>query len=186
MPTPWEILAVALALAYLALAIRASVWCWPAGLASTAIYLAIFYSARLYAETVLQVFYLAVSVYGWWHWARPARELPVVRWRARAHLQALAVIALASLVHGALLAGWTQAALPWLDAVIAWGSVVTTWMVARKVLENWLYWFVIDALAIAVYIDRGLWLTAALFAVYLVMIVFGYAAWHRRWREQGA
>lgn len=182
----WEATAVALALGYLVLAIRESVWCWPTGMASTAIYLALFFDARLYAESALQVFYLAVSAYGWWHWARPAAPLPITRWRTSQHLQALALVALLAGINGALLARYTGAALPWLDALVSWGSVVATWMVARKVLENWLWWFVVDALGIGIYVARGLWLTAALFAVYLVMIGCGYATWRRRWREQPA
>ena len=182
----WEAAAVALALAYLLLAIRESVWCWPAGMASTAIYLALFFDARLYAEAALQVFYLAVAAYGWWHWARPAAPLPITRWRAGQQLRALALVAVLAGINGTLLALYTEAALPWLDALVSWGSVVATWMVARKVLENWLWWFVIDALGIGIYMARDLWLTAVLFAVYLVMIVFGYATWRRHWREQTA
>jgi nicotinamide mononucleotide transporter len=135
---PWEALAVALALAYLVLAIRESVWCWAAGIASTAIYLALFFAARLYAESVLQVFYIGVSVYGWRQWSQPAGDLPVVTWTLAQHARALGVIALLAGASGAALAAYTHAALPDLAAFVAWASVITTWMVARKVLENWL------------------------------------------------
>ena len=177
---PWEALAVALALAYLVLAIREHAGCWPAGIASTAIYLALFFRARLYAEAALQVFYIAISVYGWLRWARPARQPPVVRWSLARHARALALIVALAAANGAALATFTPAALPYLDALVAWASVVTTWMVARKVLENWLYWFVIDAVSIGIYASRGLWLTAALFVLYLVLIVRGYARWRQR------
>lgn len=168
------------------LAIRENAWCWVAGIASSAIYLVLLAGAALYMESALQVFYVAVSLYGWWQWGRPRAELPIRTWSAPRHAAALAVIGAATFVTGWLLATRTQAALPYLDAFIAWGSIVTTWMVARKILENWLYWFVIDALSVYVYVTRGLWLTAALFALYLVLIVIGFRAWRRRLREAHA
>lgn len=176
---PWEALAVALAVAYLVLAIRESAWCWPAGIVSSAIYGLLFAGARLYAEALLQLFYIAIGLYGWWHWSRPREALPVVRWSAGRHLRALGLVAVLTLANGAALAALTSAALPYLDAFVAWGAVITTWMVARKVLENWLYWFVIDAVSVYIYASRGLWLTAVLFLGYLVLIVIGYRAWRR-------
>ena len=100
-------------------------------------------------------------------------------WQPRQHAIALAVIAVLTAVTGALLAAFTPAALPYLDSFTAWSSVITTWMVARKVLENWLYWFVIDGLSVYIYMRRGLWLTAGLFVLYLVLIVVGYRAWRK-------
>lgn len=187
---PWEAMGVALAIAYLVLAIRENPWCWPAGMASSAIYLALFFGKTLYMESALQLFYIGIAVYGWRRWlggrgsgGRETREtpapVPITSWGAREHVLALAVVGALTLANGAVLAAHTPAALPYLDSLVAWGSVVTTWMVARKVLENWLYWFVIDALSAYVYASRGLWLTAALFAAYLVLIVIGYATWRR-------
>jgi nicotinamide mononucleotide transporter len=203
---PWEALAVALAIAYLALAIRESTWCWPAGIASSAIYGALFFGATLYMEAVLQLFYIAISVYGWRRWSTPGSDfgrnrvaeaardssrsrgeesevgdkVAIVTWSAGQHVAALATIGALATANGLLLDAFTPAALPYLDALVAWSSVVTTWMVARKVLENWLYWFVIDALCVWIYARRGLWLTAGLFVAYLAMIVVGYRAWRAR------
>ena len=84
---------------------------------------------------------------------------------------------LISLVSGALLHRYSAAALPFLDSFTTWGSVLTTFMVARKVLENWIYWIVIDATSIVLYLDRGLYLYAGLFVAYLVIAVFGYFNW---------
>lgn len=183
--SPWEAAAVVLAIAYLALAIRRNVLCWPAGIASTLIYLALFWRARLYMEAALQVFYVAVSVYGWREWARGGRELPVRRWPLRAHAVSLAAVVALAAANGWLLAAFTSAALPYLDALVAWASVLTTWMVARRILENWLWWFAIDAACVGIYASRGLWLTAALFVLYLGMIVVGWRAWRRAFAAQG-
>jgi nicotinamide mononucleotide transporter len=180
--SPWEVAAVFLAIVYLLLAIREHPGCWPAALLSSLIYVALLGQQQLYMEAALQVFYAAMAVYGWWVW-RPAAEggAPVVHlWPWRWHASALLLVGLLSLFSGRLLATNTAAALPYLDSAITWASLLATWMVARKVLENWLYWFVIDSVSLGVFLTRGLYLTATLFALYLVLIVIGY----RRWRSQ--
>ena len=178
----WEVAAVLLAIAYLVLAIRQSLWCWAAAFASTAIYLVLMYRAQLYMESGLQIFYLGMAVYGWYRWGHgpgPDNQLPVTTWGISQHAFAIAAVLVLSLISGAALAALSDAALPYLDSFTTWGAIVTTWMVARKVLENWLYWFVIDAVSIYLYASRELYLTALLFALYLVMIVFGFLAWRR-------
>ena len=175
----WELLAVVLALVYLLAAIRQRVWCWPAAIASAAIYLVLMFEARLYMQSVLQLFYMAMAIYGWRNWRRGSTtgELAGSSWRLRPHLQALLLIALTGVAGGALLAAYSDAAFPYLDALVATGAIVTTWMVARKILQNWHYWFVIDAVSIYLYAAQGLTLTAALFVLYLVLVVIGYGQW---------
>jgi nicotinamide mononucleotide transporter len=184
--SPWEALAVALAIAYLALAIRRNRWCWPAGIASALVYLALFWQARLYMEAVLQAFYALVGAYGWREWTRPQRERPIVSWPLPTHARVLAAVVALAAANGALLAAFTAAALPYVDSLVAWASVATTWMVARKVLENWHWWLVIDGACVAIYASRGLWLTAALFVAYLGMIVVGWRAWRRAYAAAAA
>jgi nicotinamide mononucleotide transporter len=176
----WEAAAVVLGVAYLLLAMRESLWCWYAAFASTAIFLVLFWNVSLLMESALQVYYLVMAVYGWWHWRRPGggqAELAISRWGGRQHLAAVAAVLLISAASGALLQLYTGAALPYLDSFTTWGSILTTWMVARKILENWLYWLVIDSVSIYLYLDRGLYLTALLFALYLVIVLFGYRKW---------
>ena len=178
----WEVVAVVLAITYLVLAIRQNLWCCAAAFVSTGIYLMLMYQALLYMESVLQVFYLGMAVYGWYHWHHgpgPDNTLPVATWRAATHVRVIAGIIVLSAASGALLSVYTDAALPYLDSFTTWGAVVTTWMVARKILENWLYWFIIDGVSIYLYISRELYLTALLFVLYLVLIVVGYRAWRR-------
>ena len=185
--SPWEGAAVLLGIAYLLLAMRESLWCWYAGFASTAIFLVIFWDVRLLMEAALQVYYLAMSVYGWWHWRQGAGRdtpLPITRWRWPTHVVAVTAVALIALLSGALLGRYTDAALPYLDSFTTWGSILTTWMVARKILENWLYWLVIDSVSIYLYLDRELYLTALLFAVYLVIALFGYLRWRQHFLQQ--
>jgi nicotinamide mononucleotide transporter len=185
----WELAAVALGIAYLLLAMRESLWCWYAAFASTAIFLFIFWQVGLVMESALQVYYLAMAVYGWWQWQRGRQgsgELAISRWNTKQHLVAVTSILLFSAASGLLLQQLTGAALPFLDSFTTWGSVLTTWMVTRKILENWLYWLVIDSVSIYLYIDRELYLTALLFATYLVIVIFGFKAWLTHYRATPA
>jgi nicotinamide mononucleotide transporter len=178
----WEIVAVVLAVAYLVLAIRQNIWCWAAAFASTAIYLVLMYRALLYMESALQVFYLGMAVYGWYHWRHgpgPDHSLPVSRWPPAWHIAAMVTVLLATLISGRLLSEFSSAAMPYIDSFTTWGAIVATIMVTRKILENWLYWFVIDSVSIYLYVNRELYLTALLFAGYLVLIVVGYLSWRK-------
>lgn len=191
----WELAAVALGIAYLILAVRESLWCWYAAFASTAIFLWLFWQVGLLMESALQLYYLAMAIYGWSQWrgsdagsssgGEPHR-LAITTWPVHWHLLALASILAASAGSGFLLDQYTDAALPYADSFTTWGSILTTWMVARKVLENWLYWLVIDSISIYLYWDRGLLLTAGLFAVYLVIVIFGYLQWRKHYHLQPA
>ncbi|MCL4721577.1 MAG: nicotinamide mononucleotide transporter, partial [Gammaproteobacteria bacterium] len=105
--------------------------------------------------------------------------LRVRTWPLRRHPALRAAVAGLGLLSGWLLATFTEAQLPYLDAFTTWGAIAATAMVARKLLENWLYWFVIDGVSLGMYLERGLYLTAALFAVYLVLVIVGYRTWRR-------
>jgi nicotinamide mononucleotide transporter len=179
---PVEWVAVALALGYLLLAIRQNPWCWVCAILSAFLYLAIFARAGLVMQAALQVFYVAMSIYGWRTWGATASvsALPVTRWTARQHLAGLAAIAVVSGFNGAFIAhAGGPVLLPYVDAVIAWGSVLTTWLVARKILENWLYWIVLDLAAAGLYWSQGLYATAALFVIYAALALRGYREWSR-------
>lgn len=186
--SPGEATAVLLAIAYLLLAIRQNVLCWPSAIASAGIFAVLFFRAGLFMQAVLQGFYIAMSLYGWRTWSKgdSGQTLPVTSWPVRAHLAPVAVILLLGGANGYLLAAHGGDALPYLDAVLAWGAIVTTWLVARKVLENWHYWFVIDAGSIYLYASQRLWLTAGLFSLYLVLIVVGYREWRGSMEPVGA
>ncbi|HET6592395.1 MAG TPA: nicotinamide riboside transporter PnuC [Xanthomonadales bacterium] len=176
----WEALAVVLAVAYLLLAIRQNAWCWAAAAISTSLYLFIMYESKLYMQSLLQLYYLAMAAYGWYNWRRPQAtggHLPVTVWPLRYHALAVGGVLLLVFLSAGLLQRYSDAALPYLDAFTAWGAIVATFLMARKILENWLYWFVIDTVSIGLYLDRELYFTAGLFVFYLVMIVVGYRSW---------
>ncbi len=191
----WEVAAVILGLAYLVLAMRQSILCWYAAFGSTAIFSWLFWDASLLMESGLNVYYLIMAVYGWWVWKGNAAEnqadqprvenqKSIQTWSMTRHLVVILGVILISLASGYGLDKNTSAAMPYLDSFTTWGAVVTTYMVAQKVLENWLYWLVIDSLAIYLYIDRELYLTALLMAVYLVLAVAGWVIWLKEYRQQ--
>lgn len=178
----WELVAVILAIAYLWLAMRQSQWCWPAAFISTLIYTVLFWKVSLLMDSALNVYYMAMAVYGWWSWQHGGQQhagVEVHRWPLLWHGYAVAGILLMTFISGYFLSHNTEAAWPYLDSFTTWASVFTTWLVARKVLENWLYWIVIDFVAMGLYMERGLYLTAILFAAYVVICVFGYRSWQR-------
>lgn len=184
----WEVIAVVLAIAYLLLAMKESLWCWYAAFISTAIFTGLFWDASLLMESGLQIYYLGMAVFGWYQWrSRSTSEthssLQIHSWNWQQHLSALALVIGLSLVSGFLLTNHTQAAWPFLDSFTTWGSVVTTYMVTRKVLENWLYWLVIDGISIVLYWDRELYLTAILFIAYLFICIFGFFEWRQQLRR---
>ncbi len=182
-----EAVAVALAIAYLLLAIRQNIWCWLCAAISSVIYVYLFFDARLYMESALNGFYFLMAVYGWYAWhsgSEHSAELPVCVWPMGVHGFAIVVIVFLAGFSGFLLQQFTDAALPYIDSLISCAAVWTTFLVARKVLENWWYWLVIDAVSIAVYWSRDLQLTALLFVVYLALIPFGLLSWRRSFLEQ--
>ena len=180
-----ELVAVVLAIAYLLLAVRHHIACWYAAFISTAIFLYVFWQVNLYMESGLQVYYLGMAVYGWWAWQRGRSEgkpgLTISTWSLRQHLIVIGIVVVATFVSGTLLSG-TEQRLGYLDSFTTWGAVVATFMVTRKVLENWLYWIVIDSASLYLYFDRELYFTMILFLVYLVIIFFGFQSWLREYR----
>lgn len=183
----WEFTAVILAVAYLLLAMRESLWCWYAAFFSTLIFIVLFWNARLLMESALQVYYLGMAVYGWYQWkysAQNKQRVKIHTWRLSRHLLAISAVLVASLGSGYLLERHTDAAWPYTDSFTTWASILTTYMVTRKVLENWLYWLVIDGICIFVYWDRGLHLTALLFVAYLVICTCAFFQWQRQLRSE--
>jgi nicotinamide mononucleotide transporter len=184
-----EVVAVIFAIAYLLLAIRQNIWCWLCAGISTAIYIWLFIGAKLYMESVLNSFYFAMAIYGWFVWSsgrQDGHERPVCVWPRQWHVMAIMAIIILSALNGFLLARYTDAAFPYIDSLTTWSAIWATFLVARKVLENWWYWLAIDSASVVIYWVRDLQLTSLLFVVYLIMIPFGIISWTRSLREQSA
>jgi nicotinamide mononucleotide transporter len=180
-----EAIAVAFAILYLLLAIRQNIWCWFCAGISTALYVWLFIEAKLYMESLLNVFYFGMAVYGWYVWSSggdDSHELSVTVWPLKIHVTAIAIVAILVAVVGTWLSRNTDAAFPYVDSATTFAAMWATLLVARKVLENWWYWLVIDAVSIFIYWSRELELTALLFLLYVLIIPFGLVSWTRSYR----
>lgn len=183
---PWlELVAMLLSLAYVVLAARGSIWCWPAAFIGTAIYTVIFYDVSLLMDSALNVYYLIMAVYGYWIWQKNAQSqrqqntlpLAIVSWQTNWHMKACVILTIISFILGYVMANNTTASFPYLDTFTTVFAVFATYLVAQKVLENWLYWIVIDAISIYLYIEKGLIPTTVLFIINVIIAVYGYFKW---------
>jgi nicotinamide mononucleotide transporter len=165
---------------------REKVWCWPAGIVSVALYVIVFWRARLYAAMGLQVIYIGLAAYGWQEWRRGGRAggpLQVSRATPRAVVASAAVGLAGAALLAALLRRHTDAALPVADAATAAFSLVAQWMQTRKLVENWLVWLAVDSVYVGLYLSQRLLWTAGLYAVYTGLAVSGLALWRRSLRS---
>lgn len=179
----WELTAVALAIAYVVLAIRQSLWCWPAAMLSAGIYTLLFADGRLYMESILQVFYVLMAFYGLWQWLQGKRSgegpLPVSERPLKWHAKWICALLTTSLLVAFLLSTYSAAEQVYLDTLTTVFSLFATYLVARKVLENWLYWIVIDAAYVVLFWSKGFFATALLFALYTIMAAIGFWRWRK-------
>lgn len=183
--TPLEAFSLVTGLAYALFVVWRRREAWVAGGLSSAALAWLAWRAALPMQAVLQCSYVAMSVYGFWHWSsRGGAPLRVERLPLRLHGFGIAAIAALSAVAAIWLAHATSAASPWLDSLTTFGSLFATWLTARMKLENWLYWIVIDTGNVALFGAQGLVGVALLYAIYLVIAAFGFFTWWRRWRAE--
>lgn len=155
--------------------------CWPVVLLADFLYLVVFYQSRLYSDALLQIFFVAFTLYGWWHWWRGVREegeVRVVPLPFNSMIGAIVAGAAGSVLLGAI-AVRLHASLPHLDAVLASYSLVASWWGARKHLANWWLWIAVDLVYIGEYLYKDLWLTALLYAGLVGLAVLGLRDWRR-------
>jgi|TARA_E500000178_G_scaffold295593_1_gene301463 nicotinamide mononucleotide transporter len=181
----FEIVAALLAIAYLLLAMRQDARCWIAWIISSLMYLFVMYSAGLYMEAGLQIFYLLMGFYGLYQWQYKLANNEVLKikvWPITTHMMCLTALFLLVITSGYILSNNTDAASPYIDAFTTWGAIIASYMVAKKILENWIYWFVIDFVSVFLFVSRELYPTALLFCLYLVLVIIGYRSWKNEWQ----
>lgn len=186
--SPWELVAAGLGLLNVGLLVRRSVWNYPFGLAMVTVYFFVFREQRLYSDMLLQIFFFVVQLYGWWQWVRAkqaAGEVQVGLLGNRDRAICVAATAAVSLALGWVMATYTPAASPYIDASIAGMSITAQLLLAWRKLENWLLWIVTDIVAIGLYLSKGLQPTAVLYGVFLILCVIGFVDWWRKLRTQG-
>src|SRR6187402_748251 len=191
--SPLEVAGVITGLLCVYLAARNNIWNWPLAIISVTLYIFIFYDARLYADMGLQVYFLAMNVYGWYFWSRKTVsevKTPVSLITKREILIATSIIAVVTpalgytLIKLAPVLHYKPASFPYLDSFCTACSLVAQVFLARKVLENWLLWAFVDVIYVGVYVFKGLDITAVMYAVYVVIALMGYVDWKKDYRKQ--
>jgi nicotinamide mononucleotide transporter len=184
--SPLELVAVTFGLVSVYLSARQNIVSWPTAIVNVAIFFFLFWKAKLYADAVLQLIYLALSVYGWYEWlfggAQKTRLL--VSRAKRIHWTVLTpIFFIGGMGLGALLERYTDSPVPYFDALLTTASIVAQWMMTRKLLENWLIWIAADIVYVPVFILRGLPLTAVQYGVFLLLAAMGWFGWRQSLRE---
>ncbi|GAA0857673.1 nicotinamide riboside transporter PnuC [Aliiglaciecola litoralis] len=182
-----EAAAVLFSLMYPYLAARQNIWCWFCALVSTSLYVHVFWQGSLPFNSFLNVYYLLMAIYGWVRWRKNSQgeELPVRVYPLFYHITAIAVLVVAGLTLNHLVTfSWIKTDL-YLDALVTVFSVYATYLMANKILENWLFWIVINFAAAYLYFINGLMLTGLMFIGYFFMSVYGYRNWQRDYQQQG-
>lgn len=187
--SPLELFAALIGAISVWLSVRQNIWSWPTAIINVVLYAILFYEAKLYADMGLQVIYAILSIYGWYEWlygGEGRTELHVSRTGARLGALLALIAAAGSAVLGVFLHRATDAALPFMDSFLSSTSLVAQWMMTKKLLENWLVWIGVDVLYVGMFIFKGLFLTAGLYAVFLALAVKGYIDWRRSMAAQSA
>ncbi len=183
--SPLEGIAVLSGLAYIGLATRENVLCWYAAMLGNILFIGIFVDAALYTKVPLRAYYLVMAFYGLYEWKKggekgspvPIRTLPFSY-----HAVGIAICTTLALGVAYFLSRWTNASMPYLDSLTTIFSLFTTWMVARKYLENWGYWIAIDGASIYLYASQELYQTAFLYVIFTIMAIVGLRNWGKRYR----
>lgn len=175
-----ELFAAVLGVIAVWLTVKQNPWCWPIGLVMVLLYSWIFFEVKLYSDMLLQVIYAALQLYGWWQWTRADEahhRRQVSQLETRPMLLGLAVGAVGSLLLGAAMAHWTDAAQPWLDAALTGFSLVAQLWMAHKRLQCWPLWIALDVIFVGLFVYKGLYLTAALYGIFMLLAVQGWRIW---------
>lgn len=177
-----ELVAVVVTLIAVYLTARQIIWCWPLALVSVSLYAVIFFQAKLYADMGLQAFYFALALYGWWAWLHGGEdhgELQVTLSSGKMRISLGLIGAFFGVVLGFTLHQLTDASLPFMDSTLTSFSIVAQWMQTRKKLEAWLVWLAVDVFYVGMFLYKGLYPTAGLYALFLYLALLGFVEWKR-------
>lgn len=178
--TAIEIIATVSGLVCVWLTVRQNIWCWPIGLVMVTLYIYIFQQARLYSDMGLQAIYVVLQIYGWYQWLHGGKDhqtLNVRRLRTVAGIKWVLLAGIGTVSLGYTMDRYTGADLPYWDAATTVLSLIAQYLMAKKFLESWLFWIVVDVLAVGIYAVKSLHLTAGLYAVFLGMATAGFFTW---------
>ena len=165
---------------------KQSLWCWPVALINVVLYAIVFYQAKLFADTALQLFYFCSSIYGWYYWKKNQEKSihPVQRMSKANWILSLSSIILAFILLGFGLKNYTSASMPLTDSLCVAMSLCAQLLMAKRYLENWLIWIFADIIYVALFIFKELYLTAVLYAIFIAIAIAGYSEWKKTWISQ--
>ncbi|NQY27202.1 MAG: nicotinamide mononucleotide transporter [Piscirickettsiaceae bacterium] len=182
----WEVLASLLGIAYVILAARESQWCWPLAFISTLIYTLLFWDGQLPMQAIMNFYYMGMAIYGYFLWRRHGTQeddLPISSWSILKQLLFITTGSLLTFVLAQYLIYADFSNNPYLDAGVMVFSIMNTFLMVKKVLQNWLYWIVIDAAAIVLYAQNGYYATIVMYSIYLILAVIGLLSWQKRYHK---
>jgi nicotinamide mononucleotide transporter len=171
------------AIIYVILAAAENVWCWLFGIISSALSVYLCYTGQLFLESALSVFYVLIGIYGWYQWlygSKNKTEIPLTSVPIKKNLFFIVFGIVIWIPLGFIAQKFSTQALPYLDAFITSFSIIATWMTAKKILENWLYWIIIDAFSVILYGYRDFYLIALLYTIYTILAIVGYFSWRKK------
>lgn len=179
--SPLELIAVFTGIVYVLLVVRRSRWCWVWGAVSSGVLAGLAFGAQLPLQAALQSIYVVMSAYGFWQWSRSqSATLKIKTWPWQRHIIALPLILVIAYLSGPWLTANTGAAWPRLDAAVMLASLLATYMVARVLLENWIYWIFVDVISCYLYAVQGLAFVALLYIIYCIIAIFGFRTWYQK------
>jgi nicotinamide mononucleotide transporter len=181
-PASWaELIGALLGIAMVLCNMRQIHWGWPLAFASSLLYVLVFAGSKLYGEASLQIFFAATAIWGWLQWLRgkaaDGQALRVQQLSSSLTIKLIAISLISTGAIGLFLRQFTDTDVPWLDAVPTALSLVATYLLGKKYIENWPLWIVINMLSMGLFAYKGLWLTVGLYAVFAMMAVLGWQAW---------
>lgn len=184
----WEWLAVGTGVLYVILISYKNIAAWFFAIISSILYIYLCYISQLYLETGLQFFYLAMGIYGWVVWSNKqnSKTENIIKWAKNKHLINISISTILTVLLGFLFDKFTNQANPYTDSFTTVFSLTATYMVTKKVLENWIYWIIIDAVSIYLFASRGLYMTAVLFLLFTIIAVFGFLQWRKQFNLQNS
>ena len=164
------------------LTVRKNIWCFPAGLINVGLYCFLFFKERLYADAILQVFYIFLLAYGWVQWKKTSaqNEFNITPIKNRSWIILVLMCLFSTFIIGTVLKTVTDASLPYLDSFLTSMSLIAQWMVAKKKIENWIIWIVADIIYVGMYVFKNMHLTAALYFVFILLALKGYNEWKKK------
>lgn len=175
-----ETLAVIFSVTYVVLAAKGNIWCWFFAAVSVSLYIYLCYEAKLFAETILQIFYLLMAFLGYFSWSNSNKKFIAKQLSVSHHISIILSGAIITFLIGFYLATYTEAKMPIIDSFTTCFSIIATFLVIRKILENWLYWIIIDIVSVYIYFSRDLHLTSILFLTYACVAIVGYINWKKK------